>query len=68
MICYKDKTYCGYYKFCQDGNLCHRALTPEVRAAAIVWMGKDAPICVYWERPDCYREVKDGDIKREGKV
>jgi len=49
MICYKDMTFCSYYKEC-EGIDCIRALTPQVK--------KDAkrigfPICQFLEKPDC---------------
>lgn len=53
MSCYKDKTFCPFYKTCKDGAGCDRALTEEVKAAAERWM-KDAPICMFADKPDCY--------------
>ena len=34
MMCFRDMTFCGFYKECKDGEECHRALTEEVEYAA----------------------------------
>lgn len=48
---YKDQTFCEYYKECNDGDNCSRALTPEEHAKAIKWWGnEDAPIMVFVEK------------------
>lgn len=53
MICYKDMTFCNYYKDCRMGNKCHRACTEEVLEAADKWWGKPgAPVCVFAKKPD----------------
>lgn len=53
---YKDQTFCEYYKECNDGDNCSRALTPEEHAKAIKWWGnEDAPIMVFVEKPDCFK-------------
>ena len=55
MICYKDMTFCPFYKECQLGEKCFRALKPEVIEAAHVWWGdKTAPIAEYVEKPPCF--------------
>ena len=54
-ICYLDRTYCPYWKICKDGRGCPRALTREVIAGAVRWWGnKEAPIAMYYMKPDCY--------------
>lgn len=59
MICYKDKTFCDYYKTCADGDTCHRALTKDVRKRARKWWGRGIiPISVYAEHPECFKEKK----------
>ena len=59
MICYKDKTFCPFYKACKESKQCGRALTDDVIKAAHAWWGSDeAPICVYGEKPDCFKEKK----------
>jgi hypothetical protein len=57
MICYRDRTFCPFYTDCKHGDVCGRALTPEVRVAADIWWGKaDAPIAVYMDKPECWTE------------
>lgn len=58
MICYKDRTYCGFYMLCKNGYKCDRALTTEVI--------KDAKkgnllICQYTEFPDCFIRLWETD-------
>ena len=50
MICYKDKTFCEYYKNC-DAIDCDRALTEEVvqKAEAV-----GLPISMFIEKPVCF--------------
>ncbi len=58
MMGYKDMIFCTQ-KTCAlfDQTKCHRALTPEIIEGAEKWWGgKDFPICVFQERPDCYEE------------
>jgi hypothetical protein len=60
MICYRDRTFCPFWKDCADGKDCTRALTDEIIAAARVWWksfsSKDeAPICQFAEKPECWR-------------
>lgn len=60
MICYADKTFCGFYKGCKKGKDCSSALTPEVRILADVWWGKaGAPISVYARKPECFVKLKE---------
>lgn len=54
MICYKDRTYCSFYKVCNDGDACLRALTPEVDKAAKEF---GLPISYFVEKPTCYKEL-----------
>jgi len=51
MYCYKDMTFCTYYKDCKDA--CGRSLTDKVIAEAIKY---EAPICQYMEKPECFKE------------
>lgn len=57
MICYKDMTFCSYYKKCNDAKNCDRKLTPEVIKAAEEWM-KDPPICQFAEKPTCFVKIE----------
>ena len=64
MMCYRDMTFCTFYKNCADAKDCHRPLTPEVEKAADEWFkswrkGDDdqgAPICMFSEKPECWKE------------
>lgn len=58
MICYKDMTFCPFYKSCKISRDCSRPLTPEViRLAKHWWGGEDAPICQFTEKPDCFESI-----------
>lgn len=59
MICYRDKTFCSFWKDCKLGSECHRAYTSEVhKAAERWWNGDDPPICFYVDIPKCFVEDK----------
>ena len=63
MICYRDMTFCRYYKDCAKANECHRPLTEEVSKRADEWWGKGegkAPICMFAEIPNCFEEKEEG--------
>ena len=55
MICYKDITFCSFWKECKDGKTCWRALTEKVWDAA---EKEGLPICQFLDKPDCFREEK----------
>ena len=59
MLCYRDKTWCPFYKSCSHGESCHDALTPTIMAQAIKWWGNPKevpPISSYTEKPKCWVE------------
>lgn len=59
MMCYRDMTFCTFYKTCAKAKRCHRPLTPQVKAQAANWWGSDdAPIAVFGEKPQCYEEIE----------
>lgn len=58
MLCYRDMTFCTYYKECKDGKDCRRALTDEVQKAAEAWM-KEPPISIFGDKPECFKEAQD---------
>jgi len=65
MICYKDKTFCTFYKECKFGDECDRALTPEVEHDAELWWNdsegiseSSTPICIYSDEPKCFEKIK----------
>ena len=53
MLCYKDRTFCPYWKRCKNGDSCERALTDEVIENA-------KRICLaiaqYGDKPDCFSD------------
>lgn len=51
MLCYKDQTFCSYYKQCQDGETCHRALIDSVIKQA---NNADIPISQFGNEPVCF--------------
>lgn len=61
MMCYKDRCFCTFYKECNKGHTCDKALTDKVLKEAIVWWGNgdSAPIDQYTEKPDCFKK-KEG--------
>ena len=52
MLCYKDRTFCPYWKNCSHGDTCVRALTDEVLEDA-------KRICLaiaqYGDEPKCFK-------------
>lgn len=67
-MCYKDKTFCDFWRTCFTGNQCDRALTPKVLRRAEEWM-PNSPISRYTDYPQCYRsrigeilQMEDEDI------
>ncbi len=53
MICYRDKTFCPFWKNCKLGEKCKRKLTKQIEKEA-----KDfgLPIMVYIDKPECFIE------------
>ncbi len=53
MMCFRDRTYCKFYKECAEP--CGRALTPE-----IIGKAKECGllICQFSGRPGCFKEKK----------
>ena len=56
MICYRDMTFCPFWRECKDGFDCHRALLPRDEARA---KEKGLAISLYADRPDCFVEVEE---------
>jgi hypothetical protein len=58
MMCYKDRTFCTYWKECKSGEKCPSALTDDVRSGAKKWWGSDdAPIAMYIDKPQCFEDA-----------
>lgn len=52
MICYADRTFCSFWKRCQRGNSCNRALTDIVKDRA---SAAGLPIAQFIEKPECFK-------------
>ena len=62
MVCFRDMTFCSYYKKCKNGNCCDRSLTDEVRENAKKWWNSDnAPIAIFMECPDCFDDLEENN-------
>ena len=61
MMCYRDRTYCNYYKDCKEGMFCARALTKDVSVSA---KKVGLPICQFADPPECFvtGEVTDREV------
>ncbi len=57
MMCYRDRTFCRYYKICKKGDKCTRALTEEVKEQAS-YLGQ--AVSQYLEVPDCFSQIYHG--------
>ena len=58
MLCYKDMTFCTFYKKCDAGSNCSRALTQEVRKEANEW-SENIGIAQFAEKPECFKEANN---------
>lgn len=59
MICYQDRTFCSFYRECNDGAMCDRALTDEVLEDAKRWFGESgAPVSEFAYKPECFKSNK----------
>jgi hypothetical protein len=60
MICYRDRTYCGFWATCKNSGDCYRCLTDDVK----MWAEQSGlPLCQFAEHPDCYE--LDGEVEYE---
>lgn len=55
MICYKDITFCSYWKDCKNSRECGRALTYKIREGAIK-LG--LPIAQFADKPTCHEQTE----------
>ena len=51
MICYRDMTFCGFYKDCKLSRRCSRALTKKVLTQATRF---GLPVCQFKDKPNCW--------------
>lgn len=57
MLCYRDRTYCSFYKTCKEGTTCNRALTPKVIDEAKAF---GLLVAEWWpDKPDCWTEKQN---------
>lgn len=55
MICYRDRTFCQFWKECDKGVACESAYTPSVFQEALSWWGSEnPPIALFVEPPPCF--------------
>lgn len=54
MLCYRDRTYCGFTD-CTDFDKCSRRLTESVKQAAELLR---LPISQFAEQPECFAAKK----------
>lgn len=59
MLCYKDMTFCTYNK-CVNFKRCFRAFTKERESGAD---STDLPVCFFADKPECFKETKEGTKK-----
>ena len=61
MMCYRDRTFCKFYKDCTKGDKCDSILTEKVKQDAVKWWGgEDPPIAVYLSEPLCFENIGKG--------
>ena len=69
MMCYKDITFCAFWRTCAKGGECPRKLSSAVVADADA---KELPIAQFSSLPDCYQDgqetINQGRDKDEGTV
>lgn len=53
MICYRDMTFCKFYRDCKLKNKCGRALTERVERQA---EKNGLPVCQFCDKPECWKE------------
>lgn len=58
MRCYRDTTFCPFWKECQQKPCPEgRELTESMRQVA---NGKGLLICQFTDKPECFKETKNG--------
>ena len=58
MICFQDRTFCDFYKECEKGEKCSRALTHRIANAA---KKAHMPIAQFENAPSCFKLEEDED-------
>jgi hypothetical protein len=50
-------TFCPFFEDCLTGKGCKSAYTLKVQNDAKIWWGNDdPPICIYNEKPNCFKK------------
>lgn len=55
MLCYRDMTFCPFWRECEDGNDCGRAWTSDVQEKA---RAAGLPSCQFSSRPECFKKAR----------
>jgi hypothetical protein len=55
MLCYKDMTFCSFYKDCKLGKKCFRVLTEDIESKATA---SNMLIAQFIMEPECFKEYK----------
>lgn len=53
MMCYRDRTFCGFYTDCKYGGKCEWALTPKVKAGV---RASGFRLAEYTDKPECWKK------------
>jgi len=56
MICYRDRTFCPFWKDCKNGKKCGRAMTKEIISYV---KEMNLSICQFMEKPECYKDINN---------
>jgi len=56
MICYRDMTFCSFYKSCAKANKCGRKLDEQVKVGA---KKIGLPIAQFVNQPECFKRQND---------
>jgi hypothetical protein len=63
VICYRDMTFCGYWRHCRKSlGSCGRELTDRVIADAKEF---GLPVAQFAERPECFSQDPNTSIQEE---
>lgn len=54
MICWKDMTFCSFWRECANAADCRRALTDDVVLDA---QRHGLPVATFVEKPECFEQI-----------
>ena len=54
-MCYRDKTFCSFWRDCDNAGSCGRAMTDDVVSGA---ERTGLPIARYMEKPSCHSDFE----------